>query len=198
MRLILIRHGRTEANEKHLYCGSTDVGLSEKGRAELEDLKSRAVYPDVTGMRILTSGMKRCAETLRILFGELPHETEPDFREMDFGVFEMRSYEQMKEDPEYLEWIGGDNESNVAPGGESGKQMTERVLRALGRLDEEGRDALLVTHGGVIAALMAYLFPSENRNRYEWQPSCGCGYAVDTVERAYLPVPSFQATGKEV
>ena len=198
MRLILIRHGRTEANERHLYCGSTDIGLSADGRAGLEDLKDCAVYPDVSGMRILTSGMKRCAETLAVLFGELPYGTEPDFREMDFGVFEMRSYEEMKEDPEYLEWIGGDNEANTAPGGESGKQMTERVIRGLMRLEEEGKDVLLVTHGGVIAAVMAYLFPEENKNRYEWQPSCGCGYAVDTVEREYLPVPSFQATGKEV
>ena len=35
MRLILIRHGKTEANEKHLYCGSTDLPLSEAGKAAL-------------------------------------------------------------------------------------------------------------------------------------------------------------------
>ena len=32
MSIYLIRHGKTEANEKHLYCGSTDLPLSEKGR----------------------------------------------------------------------------------------------------------------------------------------------------------------------
>ena len=35
MIIYLIRHGRTEANEKWLYCGSTDLSLSEKGREEL-------------------------------------------------------------------------------------------------------------------------------------------------------------------
>jgi len=35
MKLILIRHGKTEANEKHLYCGSTDIPLSDGGKAEL-------------------------------------------------------------------------------------------------------------------------------------------------------------------
>ena len=30
--ICLIRHGKTEANERHLYCGSTDLSLSEKGR----------------------------------------------------------------------------------------------------------------------------------------------------------------------
>ena len=28
MRILLLRHGITEANEKHLYCGSTDLPLS--------------------------------------------------------------------------------------------------------------------------------------------------------------------------
>ena len=185
MRLILIRHGRTEANEKHLYCGSTDIGLSERGIAELEEIKKHPVYPDVTGIRFMTSGKLRCEETLGILFGDIPHDTDPDFCEMDFGVFEMRSYEQMKEDPVYIGWISGDNESNIAPGGESGKLMTERVIRGLNRLLEENRDTLLVTHGGVIAALMAYLFPSENRNRYEWQPSYGGGYVIDTSSGTY-------------
>ena len=38
MTIYLIRHGKTEANEKHLYCGSTDLPLSEAGKAELQVL----------------------------------------------------------------------------------------------------------------------------------------------------------------
>ena len=38
MTVYLIRHGKTEANEKRLYCGSTDLPLSEKGREELNRL----------------------------------------------------------------------------------------------------------------------------------------------------------------
>ena len=190
MKLILVRHGKTEANEKHLYCGSTDIGLSDIGRVELEEIKAYSQYPDVSGMRVITSGKKRCEETLSILFGDIPHETDPSFCEMNFGVFEMRSYEEMKEDPEYIEWISGDNESNVAPEGESGVLMTERVIRGIDRVTEEGKDTLLVTHGGVVAAIMAYLFPSENKNRYEWQSSCGGGYIIDTVNHKYERVPN--------
>ena len=117
MRLILLRHGITEANEKRLYCGATDIGLSEKGKAALLLRKKETAYPEITGMRIVTSGMKRCEETLALLYGDVPHETDPAFREMDFGAFEMRSYEEMKNDPAYLAWITGNNEKNVAPGG---------------------------------------------------------------------------------
>ena len=185
MKLILIRHGMTEANEKHLYCGSTDLPLSEAGRAALTERKKTAAYPSADGLRVLTSGMRRCGETLDILYGGLPRETDPAFREMDFGAFEMRSYTEMKDDPDYIAWITGDNEANVCPGGESGDRMTERVLAGLARLLSDGRDALLVTHGGVIAAVMARLFPDEGRNRYEWQPEPGGGYEIDLAKKAY-------------
>ena len=188
MKLILIRHGKTEANEKHLYCGSTDLALSESGITELHERKSTLEYPPIDGFRILTSGMLRCEETLGILYGDVPHETNEAFREMDFGAFEMRSYEEMKNDPDYIAWITGDNEANVTPGGESGNQMTGRVIDGLTRLMEEGRDTLLVTHGGVIAAVMAYLFAAEGKNRYEWQPKPGGGYVVDTQKLSYSMV----------
>ena len=185
MKLILIRHGKTAANEKRLYCGSTDIGLSDAGMEELKIKKDGTEYPDISGMRVITSGMKRCEQTLGLLFGETPHESDPDFREMDFGVFEMRSYEEMKDDPAYIAWITGDNEANVAPGGESGMIFTARVLRGLNRLKAEGKDTLLVTHGGVIAAIMSSLFPDDNKNRYLWQPSPGGGYIVDLTGNTY-------------
>ncbi len=188
MKLILIRHGKTEANEKHLYCGSADLPLSENGKAELTERKSAVEYPSIEGFRILTSGMRRCEETLGILYGNIPHEMNEAFREMDFGAFEMRSYEEMKNDPDYIAWINGDNEANITPGGESGNLMTMRVIGGLERLIEDGRDTLLVTHGGVIAAIMAYLFAEEGKNRYEWQPKPGGGYVVDTQKLSYCPV----------
>lgn len=171
--IYLIRHGKTRANEQHLYCGSTDLPLSPAGAAELRELD----YPRVNA-RFFTSGMKRTNETLKILFGEVPFREMPEFREVDFGVFEMRSYEELKEDPAYLDWITGDNEANVPPGGESGKEMTARVLRAFEILERAGEDTVLVTHGGVIAAIMASRFPAEGKNRYQWQPAPGRGYCL--------------------
>lgn len=185
MKLILIRHGRTEANERGLYCGSTDLPLSERGRRELRALRDSGALPPVDGMRILTSGALRCEETLAELYGDLPHETEPDFREMDFGDFEMRSYEEMKNDPAYVAWIAGDNESNAAPNGESGERMKARVLAALERITRENRPAAVFTHGGVIAAVMDRLFPGEGKSRYRWQPEPGRGYVIDTAAGTY-------------
>ena len=39
MKIWLIRHGMTEANERRLYCGSTDLPLSDHGREELKSVR---------------------------------------------------------------------------------------------------------------------------------------------------------------
>ena len=172
--LYLIRHGKTAANEQHRYCGSTDLPLSPQGREELAEM-----HYAVSGVRFLTSGMLRTEQTLEILFGHVPHEVRPEFREIDFGEFEMHTYEELKDDPRYLSWITGDNERNIPPSGESGEAMRCRVLQGLMALLEENRDTVLITHGGVIAAIMESLFPREGKNRYQWQPEPGCGYCLE-------------------
>ena len=180
--LYLIRHGKTIANEQHRYCGSTDLPLSPRGREELASIRYA-----LSGVRFLTSGMLRTEQTLELLFGDVPHEIRREFREIDFGEFEMHTYEELKDDPNYLAWITGDNERNVPPGGESGEAMTSRVLRGLDALVEEDRDTVLITHGGVIAAIMASLFPAEEKHRYQWQPQNGHGYEI--ASGTYRSIP---------
>ena len=57
MTIYLIRHDKTEANEKHLYCGNTDLPLSAAGRAELQN-----IHYDIKNVRFLTSGRLRTIE----------------------------------------------------------------------------------------------------------------------------------------
>ena len=178
MTIYLIRHGKTLANERRVYCGSTDLGLSEQGREELKNIRY-----DIENVRFLTSGMKRANETMELLFPGVAYDTDPRFRELDFGAFEMHGYEELKDRPDYQAWLSGENERNVPPGGESGEQMTIRVLSAYRGLIA---DTCLVTHGGVIAAIMSSLFPEEGRHRYQWQPQNGHGYRI--TDGGYEPI----------
>lgn len=180
-KLYLIRHGMTPANEAHLYCGSTDLPLSDAGCQALSgDVIS---VPDA---RYFTSGMKRTDQTLRLLFGDVEFTTLPAFREIDFGAFEMHSYEALKDREDYQAWISGSNEENTPPGGESGIAMKKRVLDALPSLLACPDTVVLVTHGGVIAAIMEAMFPEDGKNRYTWQPKPGNGYLLE--ENGYREV----------
>ena len=96
----------------------------------------------------------------------------------------MKSYEMLKDDPSYQAWLTGDNEVNVPPGGESGVQMTRRVLEAFREIPD---GTALITHGGVIAAIMASLFPADGKHRYQWQPRNGHGYEIRGG--TYRPIP---------
>ena len=176
MKLTLLRHGITEGNRRRLYYGSTDLPLLQEGWEALEDLRAQGGYPTAT--RYYTSGMIRTEQTLLALYGPVSHEVLPGLREMDFGAFEMRSYEELEHDPAYLAWLEGDVEANFCPGGESGQRVTTRALEALAPLLAAGEDAVCITHGGVIGGLLAHWFPREE-GRYAWTPAPGRGFQVE-------------------
>ena len=174
----LIRHGQTAANEARLYCGSSDLPLSERGAEELRRLAAGSGYPCPAGCRLCISGMLRTRQTAEILFGDSPFEVLRDFREIDFGAFELKSYEELKDRADYQAWLTGDNERNRCPGGESGEDMVGRIMPAFRALVDDGRDAIVVSHGGVIAAILHHLWPESGKSRYEWQPQPGHGWSV--------------------
>ena len=189
MKLTLLRHGYTEGNRRRLYYGSTDHPLLPEGWEALAVLREQGGYP--TAARYYTSGMLRTEQTLLALYGPVPHTVLPGLREMDFGIFEMRTYEELKQDAAYQRWICGNIEEHVCPNGESGVQVTERALLALAPVLAEQVDAVCVTHGGVIGGLLARWFPCRS-GRYGWTPAPGTGFQIDFsggLPRSVCPVP---------
>jgi len=179
--LYLLRHGITEANEKRLYGGSTDSPLSEGGRAMAREVAASRPLHDCDIH--VSSGMARANETLEILTVHKPDFILPEFREMDFGRFEMLGYETLRHDADYQRWIGDESGTVPCPGGESTGAFRQRVLSG-GKtlLALEWKTALVVCHGGVIVNLMGAWFPGEDRGFYEWQPSA-CGGWLVTFEQ---------------
>lgn len=189
MKLTLIRHGITEGNLKRLYYGSTDLPITDEGREALEKLSSELDYPGAA--RYFTSGMLRAEQSFKAIYGDIPHEALPGIREVDFGDFEMKTYDELLDDPAYQCWISGDNEANLCPGGESGNIATERALSALAPLIESGEDAVCVTHGGIIGGVMIRWFPGEG-GRYRFTPLPGHGFTVEFADGrpvSYREVP---------
>lgn len=188
LELYLIRHGKTYCNENRLYCGSSDISLSDLGKRELLEIKARS---DMNKVDILkypkceknyTSGAKRANETFEILYPEVKYEVIKEFCEYNFGDFEMKSYEMLKDEQIYIDWIM-DNEGNITGfNGESKLEYRERISKAfksfLYRCKLENvKSALLVSHGGTIGTILE-LFYSSHKSFYEWQPQCGLGYKL--------------------
>ena len=176
MRLNVIRHGMTKANESRLYCGFTDLPLSEKGKDGLLSLRNTLVYPKAA--LYITSGLTRACETMRVLYDRERDLIIEDFKELNFGDFEMKSYNELKDKPEYQNWIDIGNDA-ACPNGESRNAFEKRICNGIEKVIRLGAEsAVIVCHGGVIAVMMEKLFPGR-RNFYEWQPGYGRGYTFD-------------------
>ena len=180
MRVNLIRHGMTMANEKRQYCGRTDLPLSELGKKNLTALKGTIVYPPAD--LYISSGMKRATETLQIIYDRAPDIFIEEFTEMDFGDFELKSYNELKNKPDYQFWIN--NIDIVAcTNGENRIYFNDRVFDGFSILTGMNTgSAAVVCHGGVIVSIMERLFPGQ-KNFYEWQPGYGRGYALDVTSK---------------
>ena len=197
--LYLIRHGLTRGLQEHLYYGATDLPLLPEGEEELRRLSAAGGYPSPEYCRVVTTGMLRTEQSLRCLYGEVPHDTEPLLREINFGIFEMRSHEEIQDLPEYQAWMNAERFFSAAPpGGESWDMMEQRLREGLAHLCREERDTILICHGGTIIILMSILFPGEKENPYTWQPPAGCGYSVDLEEKSYSYIPKPWITQKKV
>ena len=179
MKIYLLRHGQTMANITYTYAGITDSPLSDAGIEMLKKQREKGGYPDISELDVYTSGLTRTEQTLELLFGRVPHIKDPDFMEMNFGDFEGKTYDELKDTEAYQVWVTGDHMTKRCPGGENGNEMMERILRGIDRLIEKDRNALIVTHGGVIAMLFTHYFPDTGLNWYEIQPANGEGYVFE-------------------
>ncbi len=174
MTFYFLRHGATKGNLEKRYVGATDEGLLPESRQALLDMNR----PDVA--RVFISPLRRCVETAEILFPGVPREIVPDFREMDFGEFEYRNYQELKELPGYQAWL--DSAGRIPfPGGESRRDFSGRVVRAFDRIalfaPDFGGDAAIVAHGGTLMAIFeARALPKQDF--YTYQVPAGHGYAA--------------------
>ena len=129
IELFLIRHGATKANREHRYLGRTEEPLSEEGREQLRAFQKQNIYPDPASIRLLfVSPMERCRETAELLFGDCEQHVIPEFREMDFGLFEGKNYQDLQGNVQYQAWIDS-NGTLPFPDGDSREDFIARCNR---------------------------------------------------------------------
>ena len=180
LRLHILRHGLTQGNLDGLYVGHTDMPLCEKGRAQLEEMKQQYRYPDA--QFVFSSPLKRCLQTAEISFPSVKPMVIDALTEYDFGEYDGKSAAELHEkSPLFDRWLRG--EAGVKPPfGESNEDFTRRVCSAFARIVEGllktgTDDACIITHGGVLMAILAN-FGLPEAAATDWLTPSGCGYTL--------------------
>ena len=173
MEIFFVRHGMTQGNLEKRYTGRTNESLLPQG-AELLKL---AYYPLVN--KIFSSPLLRCIETAELIYPAIPIEECDSLIETDFGIFENKNYLELQNLPAYYAWIEG----NIPPpNGESRDDFQNRCVAGFHQIIEQSlqenlKKIAIVTHGGVIMAIMHGL-ANPSRTFYEWQVTNGDGWTV--------------------
>jgi probable phosphoglycerate mutase len=156
--LAVVRHGRTAWNADGRFQGRTDVPLDDTGRAQAAELR-HFLARDVFDLAI-TSDLVRAYETATIVLGprEMTLEVDPAWSEMRFGTWEGLAWPEIVARYPHLADDAAVKPKFYTPeGGEAFDDVCERVRAALRAIDqrvENGSRVLVVTHAGVLHALL--------------------------------------------
>jgi probable phosphoglycerate mutase len=159
-KLILVRHGESQANRHHIFA-EDHTPLTDLGRTQAKQVAGH-IAARFNPTALVASPLERAKETAEIIGRELslPVELMPGLEESDFGVLKGQSYEMYHRtvltDPTFdksavWRW--------VPEGGESTEMTGRRVIPVMERLAARHpeEEILVVCHGMMMVALWALL-----------------------------------------
>lgn len=168
-KMILIRHGQTDWNRCRRYCGSRDVELNETGKSQagklFEALNGSRKAPELPVDEeigdVYCSGAKRTVQFAGIAFPNKRIKEAAALREINFGIFEGLTYDEiMDKYPElYQEWLR-DPSCTVIPGGENLTSFAGRIRQGVSDILSDSKEQViaLVTHAGPIRVILCDIF----------------------------------------
>lgn len=154
MKLIIVRHGETEANAKKILQGKDGGKLTEKGKQQAKEVGKHLRDHHKIDM-VFCSPLDRCVETLNTILEEYPIEGEilmsNLIEERDFG-------EYTGTESHLIDWDEFDenNKINRAMGVESWSEVKKRVELFLEdlKLEDGDKTVLVITHAGPIKVMV--------------------------------------------
>ncbi|HZK17852.1 MAG TPA: alpha-ribazole phosphatase [Clostridia bacterium] len=157
-RMFLVRHGETQWNVDFRFQGQSDIELTDKG--EMQALKLGQTLADEKISAIYSSDLSRAVKTAEIIaeHHELNIKKIPELREINFGIWEGLTYDEINTSYSdlYKKWRGNTIEVKI-PKGESLAEVAERSVGAIHRLVGQHNDEsiIVVAHGGVIRCIVS-------------------------------------------
>ncbi|MCK0207461.1 histidine phosphatase family protein [Starkeya koreensis] len=158
-RIFLVRHGETDWNLAGRLQGTHDIPLNDLGREQAADAARvvERLSRGARGLDFVASPLSRASQTMAILRGELGlppdgFRRDPRLREISFGRWEGSTWPELRRrDPANLAARDADPWNYTPPGGENYVDLSTRVLAAIAELTG---DSVVVTHGGVVRAML--------------------------------------------
>jgi broad specificity phosphatase PhoE len=147
--LILVRHGRTEANAGGLLQGRIDLPLDDTGREQVRRVSAAIGTPDV----LIASPLLRARQTADA-FG-VSYTVDERWQEVAYGEYEGKPLRDVAE-TEWQEWRSDPH--YCVPGGESLATLDVRVRQACVELLDIAREhtVVVVSHVSPIKAAVAW------------------------------------------
>jgi len=185
--IALLRHGLCEGEAEGRYIGHTDAPLSEEGLSQLTQMRAEFVYPQADALFV--SPLKRCHETAALLYPGIKAIALDGLKEYFFGEYENKTPAELEKHPIFHRWIGGE-EGLVPPFGEALPDFQRRIGGTFaklcdGLLKTNTARAVVITHGGVIMALLS-MFGLPEAPMHEWLTPGGTGFTLRIEPSVWL------------
>lgn len=168
MKLFLVRHGQTTANNEKIYVGQSDVMLTEEGREQ-----ARRIHPVLAKFpfgKVYTSDLSRAIDTqeLALPFAGAVHTKL--LREMDVGSAQGQPYG--------VPFKGVSDEERrkhgyTMFGGENRKMVCDRFRSFLQELESDPCEYVAAfAHAGLISCAAQVVLESESLAGKLYNPNC--------------------------
>jgi probable phosphoglycerate mutase len=144
----LVRHGPTEWSESGRHTGTTDIPLTDDGRAVAQQLAKRLRAQRFAC--VLTSPLRRARDTCALAGLGAEAVVVDDLREWEYGDYEGLTTAEIRQSrPGWTVWRDG------CPGGESADDVGRRADRVVAMLRDVDGDVAVFAHGHLLRVLAA-------------------------------------------
>jgi probable phosphomutase (TIGR03848 family) len=162
--VILVRHGRTQANVDGILAGRTaGIDLDERGREQAAATAERLM--SVPLVAVVSSPLDRCRQTSALILDRQPGTPEfvieDGITECDYGDWQGGTLKQLSTE-KLWRVVQSNPSAAVFPDGESLAAMQARAVAAIRRLDAHfealhgpGAVWAAVSHGDIIKSVLA-------------------------------------------
>ncbi len=193
IKLILVRHAKTQTNYLKKLSGHSETTLSQEGLMQVKRLTRYLSQYKID--YIYSSPMQRCIETIKDIAekNNIPFKIMEDFREINFGSLENYTFDDIKKFyPEEVHKMIKEGHSYRYPEGESLIDSYERVVGTIKSILKDTKDdagdqnILICAHAGTIRNLLSYFVTNDYEAHWHFQIDNASVTIVDITD--HFPV----------